>query len=142
LEAEARLKAEGESPMEKESKVCELHKSLACEVDKGKFLRRVFGNKIFISIVGTTFLFAISWAVWVTNGVYVKAAEQSSEKATAQKTSKDIDEVKAEVKEIRNEIKGQTEAINKNQKDMLILLIEIQKEQRRANGSVKKGAGE
>ena len=144
MEAEVRLKAEGESPMEEDEdpKVCKLHKSLMYEVDKGKFLRRLFGNKIFISIVSTLFLFFISWCIWITNSAYVKAAEQSSERATAQKTSKDIDETKTEVKEIRNEIKGQTETINKNQKDMLLLLMEIQKEQRRANGSIKKGSGE
>jgi len=112
--------------MEKENEVCELHKSLACEVDKGKFIRRIFGSKIIISIIGTAFLFAISWGVWVTNFTYV-----------SKKVSENIDEVKQEMKEIKNEIKSQTEAINKSQQDMLKLFIEIQKEQRRSNGGQK-----
>ena len=118
--------------MEEKDKVCELHKSLECEVNKGKFFRRVFGSKIFLSILSTAFLFAISWGIWATDSIYTKAADQSSEKAAAQKTSKDVDEVKEEVKEIRKEIKDQTEMINKNQQDMLKLLIEIQKEQKKS----------
>lgn len=121
---------------------CESHKSIVCEVDKGKFIRKIFGSKVFISILTFTFLTAISWCIWVTNCVYIRAAEVYSDKTIAQKASKDMDEVKIEIKEIRNEIKDQTEAINKNQKDMLMLLIEIQKEQRRANGGIKKGGGE
>ena len=123
--------------MEKEDKVCESHKSLACEVNKGKFMRRIFGSKIFLSILGTAFLFAISWGVWITNSVYVKATEQSSEKISSQKLSKDVDEVKVEMKEIKREIKNQTEAINKGQQDMLKLLIEIQREQRKSNDGQK-----
>jgi len=123
--------------MEKEPKVCESHKSLACEVDKGKFMRRIFGSKIIISIIGTAFLFAISWGIWVTNFIYIRAADQSSDKTSLQKLSKDIDEVKIETKEIKNEIKSQTEMIYKNQQDMLKFLIEIQKEQRKSNGGQK-----
>jgi len=125
--------------MEEDQDVCKSHKSLACEVDKGKFIRRVFGSKVFISILSTLFLLFISWCIWITNFTYVKAAEVSSDKTVAQKTSKDVDEVKAEVKEIRNEMKNQTEVINKNQLDMLKLLIDIRMEQRRSNGSQKDG---
>ena len=148
-----RQKIKGQNLMEEDPKICELHKSLACEVDKGKFIRRMLGSKIVISIISTLFLLFISWCIWITNFTYVKAAEKSSERTISQKASKDMDEVKVEIKEIRNEIKSQTEtinnkisnqteAINKNQKDMLLLLMEIQKEQRRANGSIKKGSGE
>ena len=123
--------------MEEEKKICESHKSLACEVDKGKFMRRIFGSKIIISIISTAFLFAISWGIWVTNFIYIRAADQSSDKTSLQKLSKDIDEVKIETKEIKNEIKSQTEMIYKNQQDMLKFLIEIQKEQRKSNGGQK-----
>jgi len=123
--------------MEKEPKVCESHKSLACEVDKGKFMRRIFGSKIIISIISTAFLFAISWGIWVTNFIYIRAADQSSDKTSLQKLSKDIDEVKQEIKEIKNEIKSQTETINKSQQNMLKLFIEIQREQRKSNGGQK-----
>jgi len=125
--------------MEKEFEVCKSHKSLICEVDKGKFIRKIFGSKVFISIISTLFLLFISWCIWITNFTYIKASEQSSNQTIAQKASKDMDEVKGEMKEIRSEMKNQTEVIYKNQKDMLILLIEIQKEQGRVNGSKKDG---
>ncbi len=120
--------------MEEEKDICKLHESLKCEVDKGKFLRKVIGSKIILSILGTAFLFIISWGIWVTNFIYVKASEQSSERIITQKTSEDIDEVKEEVKEIKKEIKDQTETINKNQQDILKLLLEMQKEQRKNDG--------
>lgn len=123
--------------MEEDQKLCELHKSLACEVDKGKFFRRVFGSKVFISILGFAFLTAISWCIWITNFTYVKAADVNSNQTIAQQTSKNIDEIRGEMKEFRSEISNQNEKINKNQQDILKILIDIRMDQRRANGGQK-----
>jgi len=91
-------------------------------------------NKLISGLLVVLFGLLMSWGVWVTNGMYSRAASVEVDKTTIRSLMEtqnktlqvaciDIDELKKEDKRLR-------ETINENQVKIMMLLLDIQKKVR------------
>lgn len=84
-------------------------------------------NKTLVALIGLLIASALSWAVWVTNGLYGadKEKEVTSQKVTS--VCEDMDEIKGDIRALKEEVKHQNEKMNSNQERILEKLIELNK---------------
>ena len=88
-------------------------------------------TKVAMTIVGVAVGGILSWGVWVTNKVYCADKDKAVFDEKSSVVSRSIDEVKKDVKDIKQELKEQNEKAHENQEQILNMLIEMEKSNRR-----------
>jgi len=79
---------------------------------------------IIIALVGLVF----SWGIWSTTSHFNSSAELKLFCEKEKQIGEKVDDLKKDVKDVKEESKEQNKQINKNQEEMLKLLIDIQKQ--------------
>ena len=85
-------------------------------------------NKLVSTIISSCLGFAILWAIWVTNGIYIGRQTEAVAGEIVEQISKDIKSVKGDIKSIRDELKDQSEKAQKEKDKWFEILLDIKKQ--------------
>ena len=93
-------------------------------------------NKLISLILGILFSSIITYGTWVTNQIFSQASKMSSheagQKEESKSISKQVDEIKGEIGDLKKEVKEEGVKLRKdivdNQKELLKLLIDIKRD--------------